>query len=210
MKKKQLLLSINGDFIMPTIALFASGSGTNAENIIKVFRHIPYMRFVVFCNKPNAGVLAKAAALQVPTVVFNRHDFYQSNVILHQLICEKTDLIVLAGFLWLMPATIVAQFPQRIINIHPALLPKFGGKGMYGTKVHEAVIASGEKVSGITIHYVNEYYDEGQIIRQVQCPVYQTDTPETLAARVHALEYEHYPRVIGELLGLQPAGQIKL
>jgi phosphoribosylglycinamide formyltransferase-1 len=185
---------------MPTVALFASGSGTNAENIIKKFQHMPNMRFVVYCNKPHAGVLARAAALQVPTVVFNRHDFYESDKILQQLIDEKTDLIVLAGFLWLMPAAIVAQFPQRIINIHPALLPKFGGKGMYGAKVHEAVIAAGEQVSGITIHYVNEHYDEGQIIRQAECPVYPTDTPDTLAARIHALEYEHYPQVVADLL----------
>lgn len=187
---------------MPTVALFASGSGTNAENIIKKFQHIPDLRFVVFCNKPHAGVLARAEALQVSTVVFNRHDFYESDSVLQRLINEQTDLIVLAGFLWLMPAEIVARFPRHIINIHPALLPKFGGKGMYGARVHEAVIAAGERVSGITIHYVNEHYDEGQIIRQTQCPVYQTDTPDTLAARIHALEYEHYPQVVGELLHL--------
>jgi phosphoribosylglycinamide formyltransferase-1 len=185
---------------MPTVALFASGSGTNAENIIRKFQHIPDVRFVVFCNKPNAGVLARAAALQVPTVVFNRQDFYESDSVLQRLISEQTDLIVLAGFLWLMPAAIVARFPQRIINIHPALLPKFGGKGMYGKKVHEAVIAAGEPFSGITIHYVNEHYDEGLIIKQVQCPVYQTDTPDTLAARIHTLEYEYYPQVVGKLL----------
>ncbi|MCS7019289.1 MAG: phosphoribosylglycinamide formyltransferase [Cytophagales bacterium] len=189
---------------MPNVALFASGSGTNVENIIKTFQHVPEVRFKVFCNKPNAGVLARAASLQVPTVLFNRADLYESDAVLQQLIRGQVDLIVLAGFLWLMPASIVGQFPHQIINIHPALLPKFGGKGMYGEKVHQAVIAAGETVSGITIHYVNENYDEGQIIRQVQCPVYPSDTPQSLAARIHALEYEHYPQVIGELLGLVP------
>ncbi|WP_448519101.1 phosphoribosylglycinamide formyltransferase [Rhodoflexus sp.] len=189
---------------MPVIALFASGSGTNAENIIKKFRYLSNVRFVVFCNKPNAGVLSKAARLEVPTIVFNRKEFYEQNAVLQQLINYEVDLIVLAGFLWLMPVAIVAHYPQKIINIHPALLPNFGGKGMYGRKVHEAVIAAGEAASGITIHYVNERYDEGQIIRQVQCPVHPSDTPDTLAMRIHDLEYEHYPQVIGELLGIAP------
>lgn len=188
---------------MPHIAIFASGSGTNAENIIKKFQALPDFRFTVFCNNPHAGVLARAALLNIPVVVFTRRDFYDSDKILQQLIENRTDLIVLAGFLWLVPAFVVRSFPNRIINIHPALLPKFGGKGMYGERVHQAVIAARETVSGITIHYVNENYDEGQIIRQVQCPVYPSDTPQTLAARIHALEYEHYPQVIAELSGLK-------
>lgn len=188
---------------MPVIALFASGSGTNAENIIKTFQHLPNVRFIVFCNKPDAGVLARAEKLHVPAIVFNRHQLYETDEILQRLVNEQVDLIVLAGFLWLMPTAVVERYRQKIVNIHPALLPKFGGKGMYGMKVHEAVIAAGETVSGITIHYVNENYDEGQIIRQVQCPVYPDDTPEALAARIHALEYEHYPQVIAQLAGLR-------
>jgi phosphoribosylglycinamide formyltransferase 1 len=185
---------------LTTVALFASGSGSNAENIIRYFAHRPDLRFVVFCNKPGAGVLERAARLGVPAVVFGRADLYDTGEVLAQLRAHTVDLVVLAGFLWLVPAALVRAYPHKIVNIHPALLPKFGGKGMYGDRVHQAVLAAGEAESGITIHYVNEHYDEGQVIVQARCPVLPTDTPEALAARVHALEYAHYPRVVENLL----------
>lgn len=155
---------------------------------------------MVLCNKPQAGVLQRAARLQVPAVVFSRQDFYESTTVLDELTNHSVDLIVLAGFLWLVPANLVKAYPHKIINIHPALLPKFGGQGMYGDKVHQAVLAAGEAESGITIHYVDEQYDEGQIILQARCPVLPHDTADSLAARIHALEYAHYPTVIQQLI----------
>jgi phosphoribosylglycinamide formyltransferase 1 len=186
---------------LTTIALFASGSGSNAENIVSHFSTRPAIRFVVLCNKPGAGVLDRAARLQVPSWVFDRSDFYESGRVLDFLRSHQVDFIVLAGFLWLVPASLVQAYPQKIINIHPALLPKFGGKGMYGDRVHRAVLAAGEPESGITIHYVNEHYDEGQVIVQARCPVLPQDTPDTLAARIHALEYAHYPQVVEKMIG---------
>lgn len=184
---------------MKKIAIFASGSGSNAENIIRFFENDPRNRVsLILCNKPDAYVLDRAKRLGVPSFVFNREQFYHSDLILDKLKAEAVDLIVLAGFLWKVPANLLAAYPDRIINIHPALLPKFGGKGMYGERVHEAVIAAGEKESGITIHHVNDRYDEGSAIFQATCPVLPDDTPDTLAAKVHALEYAHFPRVIKE------------
>lgn len=183
-----------------TIAIFASGTGSNAENIIKHFQGREGLRFVVLSNKPDAPVLAKAQALGVPTFTFNREDFYETGRVLAYLQAQHTDWVVLAGFLWLVPANLVAAYRHRMVNIHPALLPKFGGKGMYGEKVHSAVLAEGEAESGITIHWVNEHYDEGQAILQARCPVLPTDTPQTLAQRVHGLEYVHYPQVLEQLL----------
>ena len=183
------------------IAIFASGSGTNAENIIRYFAEKPGFRVKkVYCNVPDAYVLERAKKYNVPTQVFNRAEFRNPDIILRQLQEEGTDFIILAGFLWLVPPCITNAYPNRIVNIHPALLPAYGGKGMYGHHVHEAVLAAGEKESGITIHYVNEHYDSGDIIFQATCPVLPDDTPDTLAARVHELEYAHFPRVIEEVL----------
>ena len=183
------------------IAIFASGSGTNAERIISYFqKHEIFEVTIVLSNKSDAYVLERAARLQVKTHVFNRETFNKSNEIPELLAELKVDLLVLAGFLWLIPSNLIRSFPDRIINIHPALLPDYGGKGMYGRHVHEAVIANGEKESGISIHFVNEVYDEGRIIFQGKCEVKSGDTPETLAQRIHDLEYEHFPKVIEGLL----------
>jgi len=186
---------------MKNIAIFASGSGTNAENIINYFQNNRNVSFpLILANKPDAYVLERAKRLGVPSGVFNRDTFYNKDDILHQLQAISTDLIVLAGFLWLVPTNILKAYPNRIINIHPALLPNYGGKGMYGMRVHEAVRASGDKETGISIHYVNEKYDEGEIIFQARCAVEESDTPESIAMKVHALEYEHFPVVIEQLL----------
>lgn len=187
---------------MNNIAIFASGSGTNAENIIRFFRTSSSVSVkLVFCNNPDAKVIVRARNLETDTLVFSREELYKSDKILKKL--EEYDIryIVLAGFLWLIPPEIVKAFPNAILNIHPALLPKYGGKGMFGSKVHEAVIANREKESGITIHYVNENYDEGDILFQAKCTVDESDTPETLAAKIHELEYTHFPRVIDEVFG---------
>jgi phosphoribosylglycinamide formyltransferase-1 len=155
---------------------------------------------LVLSNKPDAYVLERAGRFGVPTFVFNRDSFYKSTEVLDLLIDKKISLVVLAGFLWLVPAELIRAFPDRMINIHPALLPKYGGKGMYGRYVHEAVIGNKEKESGISIHLVNEIYDDGKIIRQEKCEVKADDTPETLAQRIHVLEHRYYPLVIEELL----------
>ncbi len=189
---------------MKNIAIFASGSGTNAENIIKYFSNSNYARVnLVLSNKRQAMVLKRAETLGVDTVFFEFNDLYYSEKVLAKLESYKTDFIVLAGFLWLIPENILEKFPDRIINIHPALLPAYGGKGMYGDAVHRAVIANGEKESGITIHYVNNHYDSGDIIFQARCTIEPGDTPETLASRIHKLEYLHFPRVIDELVSAQ-------
>jgi phosphoribosylglycinamide formyltransferase-1 len=154
----------------------------------------------VFSNRSNAGVIDRAKRLNIRTFVFDRNMFFESDEVLNRLSEISPDLIILAGFLWLVPEKMVKTFPNRIINIHPALLPMYGGKGMYGDRVHQAVIDNGEKEAGITIHYVNEKYDEGNIIFQGKCLVEKDDTPESLAGKVHQLEYEHYPRVITQLL----------
>lgn len=181
------------------IALFASGSGTNAENIIRYFSD---SEFVVvdslWANKPDAYALKRAQKWSIDTFVFTREQFYHSGEILDILNNRNVDLIVLAGFLWLIPENLVQQF--TIINIHPALLPKYGGKGMYGMNVHKAVVANGETESGISIHYVNEIYDNGKLIFQAKCPVLSSDSPEDVATKVHQLEYEHFPEVIEKLL----------
>jgi phosphoribosylglycinamide formyltransferase-1 len=151
-------------------------------------------------NRSEAFVLKRAAAQNVKSVFFDRSDFYSSGKVLDLLLSESIDFIVLAGFLWLVPENILQSYEGRIINIHPALLPRFGGKGMFGDKVHKSVIESHEQESGITIHYVNRFYDDGNIIFQSKCRVDASDTPESLAAKVHALEYEHYPKIIEDLI----------
>ena len=191
------------------LAVFASGSGSNAENLIEHFNKTFDKRIVlVLSNNPEAFVLERAARLGVPAEVFDRRALKEEKV-LETLRKYEVNFIVLAGFLWLVPAEIIRAYPGRIVNIHPALLPKYGGKGMYGHYVHEAVLRNGEKESGITIHYVNEQYDSGDIIFQARCPVMPGDTPETLQERVHQLEYEHFPRVVDDLLDkMQADGQL--
>ena len=183
------------------IAIFASGSGTNAEKIMSHFRQNEWGEVaLVLSNKPDAYVLERAGKFNVHTHVFNRESFYKSTEVLDLLIDNDISLVVLAGFLWLVPADLIRAFPDRMINIHPALLPNYGGKGMYGRYVHEAVISNREKESGISIHFVNEVYDDGKIIRQEKCEVKADDTPESLARRIHVLEHKYYPLVIEELL----------
>lgn len=186
---------------MRNIAIFASGSGTNAENIINYFSNKDNAGIsLVLSNKRHAMVLKRAEAHGIRTVFFEYKEFYVTGKVLRYLSLYKIDFIVLAGFLWLVPENIIDQFQGRIINIHPALLPSYGGKGMYGDAVHNAIIANKEKESGITIHYVNKKYDEGDIIFQARCKVDPVDTPLTLAKKVHELEYLHYPKVIEELV----------
>jgi phosphoribosylglycinamide formyltransferase-1 len=190
---------------MRNIAIFASGSGTNAENIIRYFSNRKSAEVsLVLSNRREAYVLKRAASLNVRSVLFDRKDLYEKEKVSRYLSMYKIDFIVLAGFLWLIPENILNIYEKRIINIHPALLPKHGGKGMYGERVHEEVIAKHEKESGITIHYVNNHYDEGDIIFQARCAVAAEDTPDTLAAKVHALEYKHFPIVIEELVAKLP------
>lgn len=185
---------------MKKIAILASGEGTNAERIIRYFTGHPTVNVtVIITNKAEAGVIRRAKNLQIPVEFLPASAFREGKAtdLLRQY---ETDFVVLAGFLLRIPDDMLEAYPNRIVNIHPSLLPKFGGKGLYGSRVHEAVLTSGEKESGITIHYINEHYDEGAIILQAQCPVLPDDTPDTLATRVHQLEYEHYPVVIEKLL----------
>jgi formyltetrahydrofolate-dependent phosphoribosylglycinamide formyltransferase len=186
---------------MKKVAIFASGSGTNAENISRYFYGNQQIEVsLLVSNNPKADVHERMSRLGIPSVTFSRQAFAEGRPVLEKLREYAVDWIVLAGFMNLIPTEILDAYPNRIVNIHPALLPKYGGKGMYGRHVHEAVVAAGEKESGITIHYVNERYDEGPVIFQVSCPVSPEDTPDDVAAKVHALEYEHYPRVIASLL----------
>jgi phosphoribosylglycinamide formyltransferase 1 len=190
---------------MRNIAIFASGSGTNAENIINYFSTKNSAKVaLVLSNKHDAYVLERAAKLNVHSKFFDRKEFYESTAILDILDYYKIDFIVLAGFLWLVPENLLKKYDRRIVNIHPALLPLYGGKGMYGEKVHEVVIKNKERVSGISIHFVDEVYDNGNIIFQAKCPVSPSDTPDSLARKIHALEYLHFPRVIEELIAKLP------
>lgn len=183
------------------IAIFASGNGSNAENIATYFENHPRITVVSFLtNNRNAFVIERAKSLNIPYCIFNRHEFYNTPKVQELLKIQQIDYIVLAGFLWLIPDYLLHDYPDRIINIHPALLPKFGGKGMFGDKVHQAVILEKEKESGITIHHVNEKYDEGKIIKQFKCEVMETETPETLALKIHELEYKYFPKVIEEII----------
>jgi len=186
---------------MTRIAIFASGNGSNAENIANYFSNNPKVDVsLILTNNSTAFVLERAKKLGIKSFVFDKNEFSKNDDILHFLDINDIDLIILAGFLLKMPKKLIKSFPNKIINIHPALLPKYGGKGMYGNKVHETIIAAKEKESGITIHYVNEHYDEGKIIFQAKCTIEPTDTPDDLANKIHELEYEHFPRVIERLL----------
>ncbi len=187
--------------MMNNLALFASGSGTNVQNIIEYFKKNTFINIeCILSNRKDAYVLERAKEFNIRYFTFTREEFYNSNRVVEYLKRSEVNFLVLAGFLWLVPNNLIRQYPNRIINIHPALLPDYGGKGMYGMKVHEAVIANGEKESGITIHYVNERYDEGNIIFQAKCTIDPTDTPETLASKIHKLEYKHYPKIIEQLV----------
>ena len=187
--------------MMKRLAIFASGNGSNAQAIAEYFSESSEAGVVlILSNRRDAFVVERAKALNIPVRVFNREDFYQTEVITQLLIDEKIDLVVLAGFLWLLPPSLIHAFPDRIINIHPALLPNYGGKGMYGGKVHTAVIEAGDKESGISIHYVNEHYDQGQVIFQARCFIEANDTPDSLAAKIHQLEYAHFASVIHQVL----------
>lgn len=183
------------------LAIFASGSGTNAENIIQYFKNSKKISVAcVLTNKPGAPVIDKAKKYNIPVKIFNKDDL-NNNEVAAYLENKEIDLIVLAGFLWLIPQQLIKLFPKRIINIHPALLPKFGGKGMYGTRVHSAVLNSGEKETGITIHYIDNKYDEGEIIFQKSFKInHDQDTVELIEKLIHQLEYKYYPQIIEKLL----------
>ena len=189
---------------MNQLAIFASGTGSNAARIIDYFRHHPDIKVgLIVCNKPGAGVLNIAERERVAVLMIEKERFFRGDGYVGELKKRDIDLVVLAGFLWKIPVTLIRAYPGKIMNIHPALLPKYGGKGMYGRFVHEAVIAASDKETGITIHYVDEQYDHGQPIFQAKVVVEPGDTPETLAKKVHLLEYEHFPRIIEEVMHLQ-------
>lgn len=188
---------------MKNIAVFASGSGTNAENIVNHFADNRNIRIVlILSNKKDSGVLNKAKKLGVEHAFIDNKNIKDGDFLIRYLSDYNIDLIVLAGFLALIPPQLVNAYKNRIINIHPALLPKYGGKGMYGDRVHRSVLNNKDAESGISIHYVNEKYDEGNIILQARCPVHSNDTPETLADRIHKLEYRYYPQCIEQLIDL--------
>jgi phosphoribosylglycinamide formyltransferase 1 len=186
------------------MAVFASGTGSNAKKIIDYFRQHPSVKVaLVVSNNPNAGVLSIAAAEKIPTLVIEKEKFFRGNAYVSELQERNIGFIVLAGFLWKVPAALITTWHGRIVNIHPALLPRYGGKGMYGHYVHEAVIANKETHSGITIHYVDELYDHGQIIFQANCHVDETETPGSLAQKIHVLEHDHYAPVIERVIETQ-------
>jgi phosphoribosylglycinamide formyltransferase 1 len=190
-----------GQFNKIKVAILASGSGTNAQNLIRYFRGNDRINVsLLITNKPDAFVLQRAKDENIPAIVIPNNRWNEKEHVLEILNNNHIDFLILAGYLMLIPSWLVALYQNRIINIHPALLPNYGGKGMYGERVHQAVIDSGDKVSGITIHYVNEEYDSGDIIFQAQCVVLPDDTPQSLASRIHQLEYEHFPRVAEEVI----------
>jgi phosphoribosylglycinamide formyltransferase-1 len=186
---------------MKNIAIFASGEGTNLQNIIDYFKSSTKIKVaLVISNKPSANAVKRAKQAGIATLIIDRNSFYESTQAIEQLKSAHIDLIVLAGFLWMIPENLLGAFPNKIINIHPALLPKFGGKGMYGMNVHKAVIDAKEKESGISIHYVNKHYDEGKIISQHTCILSKTDTPEMVAQKIHQLENEFFPKAIEKII----------
>jgi phosphoribosylglycinamide formyltransferase-1 len=195
------------DSRLTNIAIFASGAGTNAQKIIDHFRNSSLARVaLVVCNKKTAGVLQIAEKENIPSLIIEKEKFFSGNSYIDELLESEIVFIALAGFLWKMPTPLLHAYPRRIVNIHPALLPKHGGFGMYGKFVHESVLAAAEKESGMTIHYVDEHYDNGDVILQVTCPVLENDTPESLASRIHALEHANYPVVIEKLVEQLRAG----
>jgi phosphoribosylglycinamide formyltransferase-1 len=186
---------------LTNIAIFASGAGTNAQKIIDHFRNSSLAKVaLIVCNKKKAGVLQIAENENIPSLIIDKEKFFSGDGYLDELLVRKIDFVVLAGFLWKIPSPLLHAYPRRVVNIHPALLPKFGGHGMYGNRVHEAVLAVKEIESGITIHYVDEHYDNGDIILQIKCPVLENDTPESLANRIHQLEHVNYPMVVESLV----------
>ncbi len=186
---------------MTNIALFASGNGTNAENIIRYFQNSKENKVrLVLTNNPDAFVLERIKPFNIDPFVFSGKELRSTEIVLNKLKEFRIDFIVLAGFLLMVPDNILDSYPNKIINIHPALLPKYGGKGMYGMNVHQAVINSKEKESGITIHYVNSNYDEGTIIFQTKCIINPGDTPETLAHKIHQLEQTHFPNIVEKVI----------
>ena len=186
---------------MKKIAILASGSGSNAENIANYFKGSDYAQVsFIIANNPQAYVLERAKKLGIEAAVVSKAEFMEADGVIAMLRERDIDFIVLAGFLLLVPQKFIAAYPGRIVNIHPALLPNPGGKGMYGDRVHKAVVESGDTESGITIHLIDEHYDKGTTFFQAKCPVLPTDTPDDVAAKVHALEYEHFPHVIEEIL----------
>jgi len=189
---------------MKHIAIFASGTGTNARNIINYFQSNPNVRVeCILVNNPKAKVIDIANEANVPYYLITKKDLFESDRVIELMKKSNIDLIVLAGFLWLIPKSLLKEFPNRIINIHPALLPRHGGAGYYGSKVHESVINAKDKETGITIHYLNEKFDEGEIIFQGKIPVTKDDSSSTIAEKVHKLEHEHYPKVIEQILSNQ-------
>lgn len=198
----KIWLSITGNKTpVVHIAIFASGAGSNAQKIIDKFKNNRLIKVsLIVCNKYGAGVLSIANRENIPFLLIDKTHFLNAGAYVSELKKNKIDFIVLAGFLWKIPPALIKAFPNKIINIHPALLPKYGGKGMYGSRVHEAVLEAGEKESGITIHYVDELYDHGRVIFQSTCNISPTDTTETLAQKVHELEHMHYPRVVEEII----------
>lgn len=186
---------------MKKIAIFASGAGSNAQKIIDQFRDSSEVKVaLIVCNKPGAGVIHIAEKENIPFLLIDKEKFFRGNAYADELKAAGISFVVLAGFLWKIPSELIKAYPNRIVNIHPALLPKYGGRGMYGHHVHQAVINNKEKESGISIHFVDEQYDHGKIIFQATCPVLENDTAGSLAQRIHALEHKHYPEVIGQLL----------
>ena len=184
---------------MHHIALFASGAGSNAQKIIEYFKgHTQIKVALVVCNKPGAGVISIAESATIPVLLVEKEKFFRGNAYIDVLKEQGISFIVLAGFLWKIPDSLIKAFPGKIINIHPALLPNYGGKGMYGCKVHDAVIANKEKESGITIHYVDEQYDHGDIIFQARCSLEESDTTQSLAQKIHLLEHAFYPKIVEE------------
>lgn len=183
------------------LAILGSGNGTNAQQISEYFAGRTDVEVAcIIYNKKDAYIAQRAKNLGIESHYFGRSDFFQNGNVLKYLAEKKVDWVILAGFLWLVPEDMLAAYPNRIINIHPALLPKYGGKGMYGHHVHEAVVAAGEHESGITIHIVDRHYDRGTTLFQARCSVTPDDTPDSLAAKIHLLEKEHFPRVIDETI----------
>ncbi len=185
---------------MANIAIFASGSGTNAENLIKSYKNSEINVVRLYCNNKNAGVIERAKQLQVPVTVFTKQELNETSLVSDLLKAEGVEYVILSGFLLLMPESIIKEYHNKMINIHPALLPNYGGKGMFGSHVHEAVIAHKEKESGITIHLVNEVYDSGKTLFQARCNVLPNDTSDSLAHRVHELEYQYFPQVVKDYI----------